>query len=190
MNIKSITSAFLLSALFVVSANAQDKKFSLSLGLEGGLPISAGLKTLYSGAAGGSLRAQYNINEKISATLSAGGIGFIPKDIKGIAAGTSTSTKASAMLSIPVKVGGKYFFAKKVYGMVELGMASNTVFSASASSGAGVSNYKYSAVVYAPGVGAQLGGFDIGLRYETFSKGGSSSFLGLRLAFNLFSIKK
>jgi len=189
MKIKPFITSLLLSALFAISANAQDKKFSLSLGLEGGLPISAGLKSAYSAVAGGSLRAQYNINEKISATLSAGGLGFLPKDIAGIASGTST--KASAMVSVPVKVGGKYFFSEKLYGMVELGMASNTVLSSNSSgSGASVSNYSYSAVVYAPGIGAQLGGFDVGLRYETFSKNGSSSFLGLRLGFNLFSIKK
>lgn len=188
MKIKPLVTSLLLSALFAVSANAQTKKFSLSLGLEAGLPLSSGLSNAYSAAAGGSVRAQYNINEKISATLSAGGIGFIPKDLAGITGGTAT--KANAMLSIPVKVGGKYFFAEKLYGMLELGMASNTVFSANSSgSGASVSNYSYSSMVYAPGIGAQLGGFDVGLRYETFSKG-SSSFLGLRLGFNLFSIKK
>lgn len=186
MKIKPFITSLLLSALFVISANAQDKKFSLSLGLEGGLPLSAGLKNAYSAAAGGSLRAQYNINEKISATLSAGGTAFLPKDISGITSGTST--KLDAMLNIPVKVGGKYFFAEKLYGMVELGISSITTISSN-NNGAAVAP-SYSAVVYAPGVGAQLGGFDVGLRYETFSKNGSSSFLGLRLGFNLFSIKK
>lgn len=189
MKTKPFITSLLLSALFAFSASAQDKKFALSLGLEAGLPISAGLSNAYSVAAGGSVRAQYNINEKISATASVGGIGFIPKDIGGIAGGTAT--KANAMLSIPIKVGGKYFFTEKLYGMVELGTASNTVFSANGNSGgASVSNYTYSSMLYAPGVGAQLGGFDIGVRYETFTKGGSSSFLGLRMAFNLFSIKK
>lgn len=113
----------------------------------------------------------------------------MPKNVSDIANGSiGDDDKINAMLSVPVKLGGKYFFTEKLYGMLELGTVSNRILNAD-DEGVGLSP-SYSAFVYAPGVGAQLGGLDIGLRYEAFSKDGSESFLGLRLGFNLFSIKK
>jgi hypothetical protein len=184
---RSFSLIILFASLFAVTtASAQSKKFSLSLGLEGGLPVGA-MGTGYSAAAGSSLRAQYNINEKISVFASGGGIAFLPKNLSSL----GNSNSISAMLAIPIKVGGKYFLGKSFYGSAEIGTSINRIIAASASGGGGgVTTFpSYTAMVYAPGIGVQFGGFDFGIRYETHSKGGSSSFLGARFGFNLFSIK-
>ncbi len=189
MKIKHLLLVLPMAILCIAAASAQDRKFSLSLGLDGGLPVSSGFKDIYSAAAGLTLRGQYNINEKIGLTLSSGAIGFFPKNFDGMDG--EDGIDINAMLSIPVKAGGKYYITEKFYGMFELGVVSNRILVGGDDEDLNIGlSEPYSAFVYAPGIGLQLGGFDLGLRYESFSKGGSSSsFMGLRIGFNLFSIR-
>lgn len=182
---------FLLAFFVIPSAIAQNK-FALNLGFEGALPMSSGYKTMYMAAGGASIRAQYNVSDNIGVTLSSGALAFIPKEIGNLGGGGgNTPTKFNAMLSIPIKVGGKYYLTKGFYGMVEVGTVINRIISANTSGGnptVGLGG-SFSALSYAPGIGVQFGGFDLGVRYETFSKGGAESFMAARLGFNLFSIK-
>ena len=97
-------------------------------------------------------------------TLSAGYSSFHPKkefkDIYG------------SLGWIPVKAGIKYYFSDGFYGEGQVGAA----FSTHKDGG--------TAFAYAPGIGYTLeGGFDIGVRYEGWSKDGTVSQIALRVAY-------
>jgi hypothetical protein len=159
-----------------LNANAQTssggfRKFRIGLGLEAALP-GKGLKEGYSVGGGLSLRAQYNISPEIGITLASGAIAFIPEDIE--------STDAKAALDIPVKLGGKYMITPIFYAMGEIGLSSLRVYYKDADDKI-QSTKGSSSFTYAPGIGLQLGGFDIGLRYEAFENAG---FFGTRIGFN------
>ncbi|ACU05300.1 outer membrane beta-barrel protein [Pedobacter heparinus] len=174
---KRLTLMIVLAFTGILSSNAQNtstgsfRKFRIGLGLEGALP-GKGLKDGYSIGAGLTLRAQYNVTPEIGITLASGAIAFIPKDIK--------NSDAKAALDIPVKLGGKYMITPVFYAMGEIGLSSLRVFYTDAEDKI-QSTKGSSSFTYAPGVGLQLGGFDIGIRYEAFENAG---FFGTRIGFN------
>jgi len=168
----------ILSALFFLfslTTLAQDantvtgKKFKVSLGLEAALPVGS-LGNAYSVGGGLSLRFLYKITPQFGVTFTTGGIAFIPKG------GINKNSKAA--LNIPFKVGGRYKFTDKFYGIMEVG----TTHSITYYKGVGnkVAHVSANSFTYAPGIGVLLGGFDVSLRYEGYS---SAGFLGLRLGF-------
>jgi len=167
---KLIAGAFI--AILVIAslgANAQGKKFKVGLGLEAALPVG-NFGTAYSVGAGLSLRFLYKITPQFGATFTTGGIAFIPKG------GINKNSKAS--LNIPFKVGGRYKFTDKFYGIMEVGETHSIVYyDGSNNSVAHVSGNSFT---YAPGIGVLLGGFDASLRYEGYQGAG---FVGLRLGF-------
>ncbi len=167
---KSLITSVLTALLITVSiqASAQEKKFKVSLGLETALPVG-NLGTAYSVGAGLSLRFLYKITPQFGVTFTTGGIAFIPKG------GINKNSKAT--LNIPFKVGGRYKFTDKFYGIMELGDTHSTVYYDSNNSVGHVSGNSFT---YAPGVGVLLGGFDVSLRYEGYQ---SAGFVGLRLGF-------
>jgi hypothetical protein len=174
---KAITLLIALAFTGLLNVNAQNtttenfRKFRLGLGLEGALP-GKGLKNAYSIGGGLTLRAQYNISPEIGITLASGAIAFIPKDIQ--------NSTAKAALDVPVKLGAKYMITPVFYAMGEIGLSSLRIFYTDADDK--IQSIKgSSSFTYAPGIGLQLGGFDLGIRYEAFENAG---FLGTRIGFN------
>jgi len=118
---------------------------------------------------GGSLAAQFPVSNKLNLTGSAGYLNFKSKEIAGVTYNTA---------SIPVKAGARFYAAENFYIGAELGAAFPTKGGGS------------TAFAYAPGVGVEFpvadnGAIELGARYEGWKyDGGTSSFLGLRLAYN------
>ena len=162
-------------AIFVVvsqNATAQLKKFRIGLGIEGALP-TGDMSNLYT--VGGGLTARFEIRplHNLAFNATAGAMIFSPKDISGI------NTKP--MLNIPVKLGVKYIFVGHLYGMLELGNTTSHIYYYQSSNNS-LQQATSNNFTIAPGIGVQLIGFDIGLRYESF---GSNHFTGLRLGFGI-----
>jgi len=160
----------ILLALFVLgvtacSSFAQTKSSDagrFSIGLDAGLPV--GNVSNYSNLAiGGSLKYDFPVATGAFLNLSAGYQTFTGKN------------GAGSLNAVPVKAGVKYYFnGQGFYGEGQIGAAFIT------ETGAG------NAFIYAPALGYTLdGGFDIGLRYEAWSKTGTISQIALRLSYNL-----
>lgn len=147
---------------------ATKKGLRFGIGLEGALPTGA-LK-YYDAGAGLSFRFTKGLTDDFAGTLSVGAMGFFP---------TSTLTASSkASIFIPIKAGGKYYFGKNVYGSAEVGVTITKTYQNVGTTGGFVNG---SSFTYAPGVGVQFGGFDLGARYEGLDNGG---FFGVRLGFD------
>ena len=159
---KAIFGLALLAIAF--TANAQNKKGSdkslkFSAGVTAGLPIG-GLSNVSSFAIGGDIQAEYAAAETVGLTLSAGYINFLGKS------GFGSSSQ------IPVLVGGKFHFGDKFYGHAQTGV--------SFLSGGGGTGF-----TYATGLGYKVSdNFDLSARYQAVSKGGTSSFIGLRAGYS------
>ena len=103
-------------------------------------------------------------------SLSAGYSEFIGKTIDF----GGQSVKLSNLKAIPVKLAGRYNFngASGFFGEFGVGAAF-------------IQDGGGTAFVYAPGIGyAAEGGFEIGARYEGWSKNGSIGQIGFRVAYS------
>lgn len=170
----------MLSALlliFSMTIHAQDakkitgKKFKVSLGLDVALP-TGDLGQVYSLGGGLSLRFLYKITPQFGVTFTTGFDAFIPKNLNNL------NKNSKATLNIPFKIGGRYKFTDKFYGIMEVGDTHSTLYYKGTTNN--VAHVSSNSFTYAPGVGVLLGGFDVSLRYEGYS---SAGFLGLRLGF-------
>lgn len=163
-----------LFLLFSLTLQAQDttstigKRFKVGLGLEAALPLG-NLGTAYSVGGGLTLRFLYKITPQFGATFTTGGIAFVPKSI---------NKYSKATLNIPIKVGGRYKFTDKFYGIMEVGITHSIIYYEDTNNN--LAHTSGNSFTYAPGVGVLLGGFDVSLRYEGYSGAG---FIGLRLGF-------
>ena len=140
-----------------------------SIGVSPGIPV--GDASNYSSfAIGGDLKYSLPVATNFDVSLSAGYCVFIGKSITvGGVSGTYSNVKG-----IPVKVGGRYNFngATGFFGEVGFGAAF-------------IQDGGGTAFLYAPGVGYALdGGFEVGVRYEGWSKNGTVSQIALRLAYS------
>ncbi|UKJ08121.1 hypothetical protein [Solitalea lacus] len=161
-----------ISAILVSNnANAQAPagKKLLNIGFESGFPIGDAAD-VYSVVLGGSIQAEFPISQKFSVTGTAGYSSFQPKS-------EFKDAGLDGYGFIPVKVGGKYYFASNFYGIGELGASFGT--------GEGSST----AFVFAPGIGysfpvADNKFVDVSARYENHSNNGNLSFFGLRFAYS------
>jgi len=158
---KIIASAVAALALFVtVDANAQNsRKFGI------GLNVGAGTGTGQSFAIGGDLRYQLDVAKQLSIPITAGYTNIQYKDGYGdISYGY-----------IPVKAGLKYFFNDSgagAYGLAEAGAAF------------AVGDFSGTNFVYSPAIGySWSNGLDLAAKYEGVSNGGSTGYVGLRLAY-------
>lgn len=173
---KQLSILSVLFLLFSLSIQAQDakpttgKKFKVGLGLDAALPVG-NLGTLYSVGGGLSLRFLYKVTPEFGITFTTGFDAFIPKNLNNL----NNNSKAS--LNIPFKLGGRYKFTDKFYGIMEVGTTHSIIYYKSSNSVAHVSSNSFT---YAPGIGVLLGGFDASLRYEGY---GGAGFIGLRLGF-------
>lgn len=173
--LRNMKKVLLIAALTAVSfaGFAQDekgatKKFGFSVGVEAALPMGD-FGDSYGFGIGGTVQADYNVNDKFALTLNTGYITYSGKTIDlGI-----ISIKNDALGLIPVLAGAKYSFSENVYGSAQLGV------SIASGSGSG-SNF-----TYAPGVGVKFSNFDVLVKYTGISAtGGSLNSIGLRAAYN------
>lgn len=178
--------ALATTALFITKANAQkeDKQFSFGFGIEGG-PVVAdkGFKESFGAEVGLSFRFSYKVGPGY-ATFTPGGSLVLPKKIDENADNVKIGTH------VPLKLGYK-FIAGKFFAMAEAGYAfySLYVVDENTQNLNDVPKVKGGGFTYAPSIGANLGVFEIGLRYEsTLAKFEGAkvtpSTLGLRLGFN------
>ncbi|POY39171.1 hypothetical protein C3K47_01360 [Solitalea longa] len=158
-----------VSALMVsnhVNAQAPAGKKLLNIAFESGFPLG-NAADVYKIVLGGSLQAEFPVKSNLSVTATAGYSTFTNSKIDGL--------EGSGF--IPVKVGGKYYFASNFYGIGELGAAFYT--------GDGSST----TFVYAPGLGysfpvADNKFVDVSARYEGHTGDFDRSFFGLRFAYS------
>lgn len=163
-----------IAGLFAfTSVNAQTRTPKLSLGAEFAFPMGDfGDATDF--GFGGSLQYQHPVAESLSITGSAGYTSFKFKEetVGGVTFG------GGSFGTIPVKAGARYYFGENFFAAGELGAAISTEKGGS------------TGFIYAPGVGVDFpvsdtGSIELGARYEGWSqKGGTSGFIGLRLAYN------
>jgi len=147
---------------FAQTKSGDSGKFSI--GLEGGLPLG-NTKDFYNYVIGGSLKYELPIAPSTWFTISAGYNSFHPKKVWKDLGGESVGF-------VPVKVGVKYYIENGFFAEGQLGAAFGT------KSGYGT------AFAYSPGIGYTFdGGFEAGVRYEGWSKNGTTSQIGLRLAY-------
>ena len=170
----------ILTGLFILLSSmvrAQEKneikgnKFKVSLGLDAVLP-TGNLSQAYGFGGGLSLRFLYKITPEFGATLTTGFDAFPPKNLSNL------NSNSKATLNIPFKLGGRYKFTDKFYGIMEVGSTHSIYYYKNNSNS--LAHTSGNSFTYAPGIGLLLGGFDVGLRYEGY---GSAGFLGLRMAF-------
>jgi len=172
---KAILSLLTIATLsYSASAQSNNGNAKLSVGAELAIP-TGNLSLIQSLGYGGSLQGEFKVAESLKITGSAGYLTFAyKKEIKDgfKEAGIELENQAG----IPVKAGAKYYFGKVFYGAAELGAAFST------NKGAGT------AFVYTPTVGISLplsekNNLDLGVRYESWSYEGTSSFIGIRAAY-------
>lgn len=158
---------------FAASAQTEGAVRKLSIGGDYGFPTESGSKDI--SYVGGSLQFEQPVAKSLNLTLSGG---YLSRMATG---DTKDALKALGLQTsvgfIPVKAGAKYYFGGNFYGAGELGAS----FSAESNGSTGFA--------YAPGLGASFSladksSLDFGIRYEGWSyDGGSTSFVGLRLAY-------
>ncbi|MEO6150840.1 MAG: hypothetical protein ABIN95_13730 [Mucilaginibacter sp.] len=142
-------------------AQSSEDGGKFSIGFEAGLPVGSA-KDAYSSALGGSLQYDQPVADNLFVTITAG---YTSLKYKGAGGGSGGV--------VPVKAGLKYYFSEGFFGEAQAGAA---FFTKKPNSGA--------AFAYAPGIGYTFaGGFEAGVRYETWSKNGSTSLAALRLAY-------
>lgn len=176
--------------------------FSFGIALDGALPMGA-LKekpASYKYGGGGNIRFTQGIAPGFDATLTAGGMVFVPEDLNN----KTIDTKVSVF--IPIKLGGRVMLGDTFYLMGEAGVSLTKVYQAKTLTISGTTGtveegfVNGSTFVYAPSVGVRFGGFDLGLRYEGISdvNGGkvivlqtgtapsskSGGFVGLRIGYD------
>ena len=146
-----------------------DGSGKFSIGVDPGLPV--GNASNYSSfAIGGDLKYSIPAAENFDVSLSAGYTVFTGKTvtIDGV------SGNYGDVKGIPVKLAGRYNFDGSTGFFAEVGLGAAFI-----QDGGGT------AFLYAPGIGyAMDGGFEVGLRYEGWSKNGSISQIGLRVAYS------
>ena len=170
---KKVILSLAIVAIASLSASAQKEKaaskdLKFSVGAEIALPVGDFNKSNSIGF-GGSAQAEYKAAESLGLTLNAGFLTFSGKTVEGF--------KVPSLSLIPVLVGAKYYFTEKVYGHAQLGLS----FASTKLDGV---SYSTSAFTYAPAIGFMASeNFDISLRYQAYSKSGTTAFLGLRAAY-------
>jgi hypothetical protein len=146
------------------TSTKQESKFSI--GVDAGLPTGTAAD-VYNFAIGGSLKYDVAAATDLFVTFSAGYEAFLVKSSL-----TSLGAKSSSGF-IPLKAGLKYYFSEGFFGEAQVGAAIST------ESGGGT------AFAYAPGIGYSFdGGFEVGARYEGWSKNGTIGQAALRVAFS------
>ncbi|RFZ82081.1 hypothetical protein DYU05_15740 [Mucilaginibacter terrenus] len=154
---------FVVGAASTCFAQSSSETGKFSLGLNAGLPVGSA-HDVSSFAGGLDLKYDLPIATGTFFTISGGYTRFFYNDF-----GKAVSGEKGAGF-VPLKAGIKHYFDQGFYGEGQLG----AVFSTQSGGGTGFA--------YAPGLGYTFdGGFDVGVRYEGWSKNGTTSQVALRL---------
>ncbi|MBX3238331.1 MAG: outer membrane beta-barrel protein [Chitinophagaceae bacterium] len=181
--------SFVIAFFALVSTNQlyaqkDGKQFSFGFGIEGGAMVGdENIKEAFSSQFGLSLRFSYKVGPGY-VTFTPGGSLMLPKkvDEDNVKIGTN----------VPLKLGYKYIIAEKFFVMGEAGYSIYNFYSASMDEDVDIddiSKERIGGFTYAPSIGANLGKFEVGVRYEStiLKKNGVTvkpSLLALRLGFN------
>lgn len=171
-----------LVALFA-GAFAQGKGAKISIGPEVGLPLGD-VGNAFSFILGGTAKLEIPVNKSnFDVTFTTGYINYFGKSVNFSYYTPSGSYGYSYKVDdsgfIPIKIGGKYYANKNVYLEGEVGIVTNVN-----------SSSDNTAFAFAPGIGVSMpihrskNAFDLGFRYEGWSKDGTVvNQLVLRLAY-------
>lgn len=159
-----IFAVLLSSKSFSQSANANP---SLSIGLELGIPASEDFRRTFGAGIGGSAKLAIPVVNNGSVTLSAGYMSFSGKTFAGF--------KYPSWNLLPFKAGFRYKWPSNFYIEPQMGITSTKLKGATSSTTsftvAGNLGYIISNII------------DLSARYESMTKGGNTSFIGIRGAF-------
>lgn len=161
-----LIAGLIMSLNIYTQAQSDDKPVTLSLGLEGALPLGS-FGDFYDFGFGASLQGEYKPAEDLGLTLNAGYVTY-SSDISGL----------KSYGQVPVLAGAKYYIAKsKAYLHGQLGIAIPT------------DKDEKSAFMYSPGIGYVISNkVDILAKYVGYGNEGedtgSRNALGVRLAYN------
>jgi len=160
------TAAAIFFSVNVKAQTTDQNPWRLGFGIEGGIPTGA----LHTSPAyskfelGGTARLQYDVNKNVALTFTSGYYNFFAtqrvKDAGGVSLGI-----------VPVKAGAKAFVTDNVYVAGEAGVGFETSYT------------KVKKLILSPGIGWADQSWDLGLRYENFSRRGSYGLVALRLAY-------
>lgn len=168
-----LTVTLLLSCL-ALGASAQLKRFSIGPYVETGAPTGDFHDTHEVGW-GAGLNADIKLIAGLGVTGSVGYMHFNGKTYMQTDPVNGTNSYSYPNVSaIPIRVGVKYHFFPLLYAKVEGGVANFT-------------NSKYrdgAAGIFAPGIGIRILMIDAEVKYELWSRDGSSGFWGLKAGIN------
>lgn len=151
-------------------AQKETKKFSVGVGIEGGLPTGP-ISDVYKFGLGLSIRFSYHIGPGF-VTLTGSGIGYDPKKIAG--------QPEKVGLQIPVRAGYK-FIVHHFFAMGEVGYSE---FKSYYGSNGEVLSTSQGSFIAVPAVGVQFNAFEAALRYIADFRSGGGGLFGVRLGFN------
>jgi hypothetical protein len=169
-DMKKLLFAFLLLCSTTATCLAQNSTDKFSLGLETGLPLG-NFHKYSSSILGVSAKYEHSIGEGLFITGTAG---FSNVHNKDFYYSGSLIAKSSNSGVVPLKAGLKYFLSTNLYMEGQAGASFYTRLGGSP------------AFTYSPGIGYNFSNHvDLGLRYEAWTKEGSTSgHLGLRLGYS------
>lgn len=158
-----VLSSAVLSS-FAQKSSGNINKFSGAVEL--GAPLGDA-SSIYDVGLGFSLKYESAVTKQLAVTISGGYTGFFVKN-------NLTAYGAQSIFGyIPVKGGLKYYVNENIYVEGQGGVTFST------ESGGGT------AIAWSPGIGYNLGGgFDMGVRYESWSHNGSLNQAGLRFSYS------
>jgi len=168
---KILLLAVLIVSIATASFAQKNQSFSsgkFSIGIDPGIPVGSS-SDFSSFVLGADIKYFLPAAQNFDVSLSAGYSVFLGKtDDDG-----GTSFSYPDLKAFPIKLAGRYNFNGRAGFFGEFGVGAAFI-----QDGGGT------AFVYAPGVGYALdGGFEVGARYEGWSKNGTEGQIGFRLAY-------
>jgi hypothetical protein len=169
---------YLFCGLFVfmslpTTAQTLNKLCSVGFGVEGGVPVN-GASNIYNFSGGITGRFSLHVGHGF-ATLTAGGIAFVPQELSG-------QNQRNAV-QIPVKAGYKYIILRHLFVMGEVGYSAFRYYYVGGDDNLLVKST--GGFTYAPCIGVQFRILELSARYETIQLNtGNISYLGFRMGFN------
>jgi len=164
--IVATAAAMFFSGNVVKAQTTNEGAWGLGFGIESGIPTG----TLHTSPGyskfelGGTARLQYGVNKNVALTLTSGYYNFFATQAAKDAGRTSFGI-------VPVKVGAKAFVTDDFYVAGEAGVGFETKYT------------KVKKLILSPGIGWADKTWDVGLRYENFSRYGTYGIVALRLAY-------
>ena len=161
--------AVIVLTLSIAGFSQDGSNLRFSVGAELGL-ATGGLSETHSIGVGGTAQLEISLQEKLKGTATAGVLIF-----NGKSSPLNNSTKNTAQVIIPVRIGVKYFLTPGIYGAFQTGVG----FLSNYASGA--------AFAFSPQVGYEFmtnngKSIDVCIKYDGYAKSGTIGFFGIRVA--------